>query len=818
MKSLKRPHKPEFDEDNPDKMGQDVDVIDYDDEEVEDEDTPLQKQIDPARLDALGMSLSALRIEAVRARANSGIENVWLEDEEFYEGIDDANRGTAGTFESKPPTQPQAKDATTGSTIFTNITQPYCDSAAARTSDMLLPTDDRAWELLATPVVELTRFVEGNFPRDVDQQIIQAQTDPETGDVNEEGIERTRQEIVAKAEEDIAIAKEAVDKASTRIDDWHVECQYHAEVRSVIESVTQTGSGVLKGPVAKKRKMYALGEDNTLEMVEKIQPGSHHISNWNFYPAADCGNNIHNGSCVWEKDNITKKKLRELKGSPGYLESQIDIVLNQDAHVATAGSDSETNSATAHLSPRDLKNLYQIWYFTGEISREEIEAAGCECPEGQDFISAEVTMVNNVVIRAVSNLLDTGEFPYDIMVWQKRKDSPFGIGVARQMRTPQKIVTAAVRAMMDNAGRASGPQVIFKRGVIEPVGGNVYQIQPWGMWEATEDADLQNLDNAFRFVKVDMYQAEMEAIIMLGLRLAEEVTGLPVIMQGQTSSSTPDTLGGMQLQDDNASTVLRRIARLFDDLLTEPHLRRYYRWLMQFGEDDEKGDFVVDARGSSALVARDMQSQEVLGLFQFGKDPVYGLDPKKLMAEYLKSRRMDIKRFEFDDEEWQKIVEQMSQPQQTDSSVEVATIRAEAVKAVAEIRAQIDGMKIESNEEIKVHEFASDQREGDLDRDNNLEVKAMDQALKQVDMGEKRAQTEQQNQLTLLMKEMEKEFRETDSGRKQITEFEKIKAQMAELVMTLDMQKELSTEGGGQVAEPVVEPPQRAPDGEAFAQ
>ena len=41
--------------------------------------------------------------------------------------------------------------------------------------------------------------------------------------------------------------------------------------------------------------------------------------------------------------------------------------------------------------------------------------------------------------------------------------------------------------------------------------------------------------------------------------MAEDITGLPLIMQG--SGSAPDTVGGMQMVNNNASTVLRRIAR-----------------------------------------------------------------------------------------------------------------------------------------------------------------------------------------------------------------------------------------------------------------
>ena len=97
-----------------------------------------------AHLEALGIAIAAKRSAAIKGRQESGIEDEWLEDEEFYEGIDDANRGEVATWNGKPPgrTTPDVDD--TSSTIFLNITRPYCDAASASLADMLLPTDDSA--------------------------------------------------------------------------------------------------------------------------------------------------------------------------------------------------------------------------------------------------------------------------------------------------------------------------------------------------------------------------------------------------------------------------------------------------------------------------------------------------------------------------------------------------------------------------------------------------------------------------------------------------------------------------------------------------
>jgi len=207
------------------------------------------KQLSPEderarRLDAMGVALSQKRADAIQAREASGIESQWLEDEEFYQGIDDANRNEhSSAWRTKPPGQiaPQAPN-TTRSTVFPNITRPYCDAAAARIADMLLPTDDRSWSLQPTPIPELIAISEGDVPADIQQQMAAVPG------IDQAKIDEMTAAVVAQAQKLVDDAKEKADKAEKRIEDWNVEGQWHAEIRKVIEDASRCGSGVLKGP------------------------------------------------------------------------------------------------------------------------------------------------------------------------------------------------------------------------------------------------------------------------------------------------------------------------------------------------------------------------------------------------------------------------------------------------------------------------------------------------------------------------------------------------------------------------------------------
>ncbi|TFH85261.1 hypothetical protein EQG41_18280 [Billgrantia azerbaijanica] len=661
-----------------------------------------------ARLDALGAALAQRRAEAIAARQTSGIEEEWLADEEFYEGIDDANRGENAAWSSKPPGQESVDADDTSSTIFLNVTGPYCDAASASLADMLLPTDDSAWQLAPTPVAELIPFAEGNIPPQVKQQVQQearsvAPEDPEGYAAQKEA------EIAGEARRILDEAKDKAEAAQKRIEDWHVECQYHAEVRKVIEDAAKVGSGVLKGPFPMRKRQVAYA-DGKLIIQEEIKPVSKRIDYRNLYPDGGCGDSIHNGSFVFERDDITEKQLRELIGTPGYEESQILSVIDEGPTEA-----GRVHQDVGEMRRRETKTLYEIWYYYGDLTREDLEAAGCECDEDAgDTIPAQIAMVNNRVIKATMNPLDTGEFPYDIMVWKKRNGMPWGVGIARLIRTPQRMINGAARNLMDNAGLAGGPMWAFKQGILEPMDG-VAELAPRKGWIASDDADIDNIQNAFTYFKLDMCVNELQAIIYLGLKMAEDVTGLPMIMQGQMGAQKLDTLGQTQLLNNNANIVRRRIARLFDDLVTEPHVRRYYAYLLQYGEDEEKGEFVIDARGSSNLVERAVQKEKTMEWLQLSQNPIFGIDPKRVAKELLRADKFDPKAFEFDDEEWREVVEKLSQPQ-ADQGMQAKMAELELKQAQMEFeqqfkaqQQQLDGQKQQFDQQYQAAKLQSEQ-------------------------------------------------------------------------------------------------------------
>ena len=723
-------------------------------------------------LDALGMSISSKLREAMAARSASGIEHDWTGDEEFYQGYDDENRSEFVNSASKASISGESKEPQdqTGSTVFPNITQPNVDAASARVCDMLLPTDDRNFAIDATPIPDmgLDQFgddSQGNMldiPGEVVVAVAQAK---------------------AKFDKEKTDAERKADKAQTRIDDWLAECQYHSELRKTIDDAAKIGSGVIKGPVPVKRRSKKWERDDygvyQLTIIDEIKPASFNVDPWNLFPDPACGESIHNGSHIFERIHVSPKKLEDCIGMPGHIESQILKCLEE-------GPKTHSESEKRNFSGRSKRTQFEKWVFHGMITNEELKSAGVAIDSDErpgKSRAAILTMVNDRVIHASLNPIDSGEFPYDVIPWKRRPGMPWGMGVARQGRTPQRIVVAATRNLMDNAGLGGGPQFVVRRGV-EPQNG-IWEVCPRKIWiEGDETPTNGSAGLPFDVAVVPMLQEELLEIIQFGMKMFEDVTGIPSLIQGQQGSA-PDTVGGMTILNNNANAVLRRVARLFDSCITEPHIRRYYAWLMEYGEDDdEKGDFQIVARGSTALVERDIQSQEMVNVVQLCRDPVFKKNPAKAMDEYLKSRRFDPATFDYTEEELKQAAEQKPPvaPQ-----IEVAKIRAD----------------------VEMKKLAAEQQESALDRDLEQRKMEIDVRLASEELtSEERRDLEKQKVLlasvTLRLKVQERMSQSSMEHQKDVTVGQHM----------VDIYKHKSQ----QAIQPAAEPAGRAKPGKSFTQ
>jgi hypothetical protein len=786
-------------------------------------------------LSALTREIIQQRADARKARRTSGIEDIWLKAEEAYHGIDDANRAEFGRQKWQVPTNsagPLTRATTQNgeevrSTVFVRLTARYVDAGSAKLQEILLPPDEKAFSFEPTPVPDLieaakdeTQVTMGGVPLERNatpqemQQMQGAQAMPTppqpqgSGMIPNQvsgssapaangqpalppGMPLTHKDL---AQEAMDLAADKAKKAEKRIYDWMVEAKYTAHMRRVLFDGARLGVGVLKAPFPCMRKSMAVtkGPDGTsqLKIQMKLAPDVKAVSAWNLYPSGSCGENIQNGDYIFELDHISGRQLYDLRELEDYHAKAIDQVLKEGP--------SKLNLDNPDPSYDHTDERYDIWYYYGLLSAEQwaaIREAGNgytkpdpSKPQSQKPVYAIVTMVNDCIIYACSNPLQSGEFPYHTFSWQHRTGSWAGIGVGEQVSVAQRIVNSATRAMLDNAGKSAGSQIIMDRDAVKPADQR-YAITRDKIW--FKGPDIDDVRKAFVAFQIPNCTEQMMVIIDYGFKLAEESCNIPLISQGQSGKTTPDTYGAAKLQDNNANQLLRSVGYSVDDDITEPVVNQFYEWLLLDPnvDDDEKGDYKINAHGSASLIERAIQNQTVgsMGELVATSSEVFGVDPKKWYAEYLKSNRLDPRNFQYTEEE---LAEKAKQPPPMPPQVQAA-----------QIRAQVDLQKAKL----------------DTDRDT-VYVQAETQ------------RTQSEHDIRMRELELKLELAKFDYMTKHQISMDQLKTELATTGMKLQAQRELSaaslgmdlhkhhsvSEESKQALSPPTEPAGRAPQGEAF--
>jgi hypothetical protein len=692
------------------------------------------KQTGEDQLEKIGLLISQKRDEAVSARKDSGIEATWMESEEQYLSIDDMNRSEFATAKWAKPSSKEGP-VTTGrpatgsevrSTVFVPLTARYVDAGAARLSEILLPIDGKPFSLDATPVPQLIAGKD-DLRQVTDEAGNSLERDPtpdELAQMQEQqpgaqpaapgaaptpvpgqptpGVPLTVKDL---AEENMEAAQAAAKKAETRIYDWMVESQYPAEMRKVVFDGARIGTGMLKAPFPEKRKSQSLSAKPgaiSLVIKEEVKPAYRWIDVWNFFPHGACGEDIHNGDHTFERDYLAPKQVRNLKGQPGYITSQIDKVLEEGPN--------KSNADGSNPHQKKIESRYPVWYFYGSLSRDDMKVlmvAGLHKPESVNDLNASiddvnviVTMINDTVVRATFNPLDSGKFPYHAFRWSRRAGHWAGVGIGEKIRTPQRMVNAATRTLLNNAGKSAGAQTVLNRGAVTPADQS-WTITPDKIWFLNSD-DMADPDvrKVFAVFQIPNVGDQMMKIIEYAMKMGEECTSIPLVTQGQSGPTQPETLGGLQLQNSNADQLLRSIGYSIDDDITDPVVRDSYEWLLLDPSvpDEEKGDFNINAHGSSALVERAIQDKTIEQMSNLVANPAFGIDPKRWFKTFMKTKRLDPRDVCYTEAEQAKIDAQPPAPPPT---VQAAQVR---VQGALQVQQQKDQAALQQVSQEAAHE------------------------------------------------------------------------------------------------------------------
>ena len=763
------------------------------DDSVDTEAAAIERQ---TRLVAFAKGLVDKRDAAIEFKKQTGVEEEWNEDEDYYNGIDpyakSADKLTKGRSTDDSLKGGERYDG--GKGVGDNITEYHVDMRAARATDMLTPTDDKPFKIKPTPMPEVSKLKDD--PR-ASAEIL----------TNQQGQQTTVGNAIDLMQKE---ATESAEEAERWIWDKFIEFNWHGEFRKCIHEAHKIGNWVMKGPFPVKRKARVFNhETGAIESTETIEPASRAIDARNLFPDPACypSEDIQKGSFVWERDEVSYRQLSDLKEmmvpseemdemgqpvtSPMYLDEEIDKCLIE-------GPAPDVNKRSGQPYQHNEKDLFTIWYGYVTADHKDMEAAGCECGETES-VPAQITMVNDRVIQATLSPLGGSEFPYDILIFARRPGTPWGKGVARKVRGPQRKINGYDRARLKNAALTAGPMMGYRRGKVFAADGGKLCVRPYLVFDTVDEET--DITKVITFVETPDKQASFMQSIQYELARADLLVGNAP--QDQGVQNTHDETGkGRVILQNNSNAPQRQIARNADDGVIEPHVKRYYGyWLAHVPGDKGSADHQVEALGSTSMFEQDAENQLNLQVFTSGlaMQPDARIDMNKLTKALYKGQKLNPATVQYTDDDWKRRQDAIAQqPPPVDPAIEVANIRKQSAAEVQGIRSQ------EAVQKVKM----------DTDRDTLFE-----QTRNELVMA-----TQQYNERKLGMEREIALLKENGESARQI---EDLKVKLADTTMKLAMQEKLAAaarkndgndEGleSPQVVTPPNEPPGRSPNGAAF--
>lgn len=731
---------------------------------------------------------SASIVDRLQEMANNAmakrlpIEERWLEDIRAYQGKYEPEIEKM-LAEARAAGSPRSR-------AFVKIARTKTDSWEARLADLLFPADDRNWGVGPTPVPELTRDAE--VARD-EAEKADAEAAAKTEEANQLAASGANQaavdavlnetaEIGKKAQEFKEIARKAqltMDEAKRRaemmqreIDDQLTECGYPKRARDIIRDACRLGTGIMKGPLVANRPRRRWSQDGTsnyaLVSEPDPRPECRRVDPWHFFPDPDATSM---DDCPWtlERHLPTKKALRDMAKTLGFQKEAVRQILRQGPGYGAASELHYINQLRDITNEGDaITGRYVMWEYNGPLECDEIctllTSVGMveevkEFRMNDDPLTEHMVTIyfcNGMLLKIAEQYpLDSGDSLYSVFSFSPGEASVMGArGVPNLMLDSLRALNAAWRMMLDNAALSVAPQILVDKRQFEPEDGS-WKMTPGKVWVRVGNEVPHSKQPPFETFNIPINQAQIAGIIDLALKFIDEETSLPMIAQGEQGSHTTQTMGGMTMLFNSANVVFRRVVKNWDDDITTPMIRRFYDYNMQFSKKDEiKGDMQCEARGTSVLLVREVQSQNLMVIAtNWTGHPILGAAIKaygvlRMTIQSLGINPDDILESEEDFKRNMKAMQEGSgeasaEMIRAETSIKTAEINAQSRQMDGQVNLQIAGIRKEtalielaSKENMTVEQLKTRLAEKQIDVDSKERTLAVEHALQSLDRKE----------------------------------------------------------------------------------
>jgi len=377
------------------------------------------------------------------------------------------------------------------------------------------------------------------------------------------------------------------------------------------------GTGIVKGPLNENKTLHRWDQEKNYSPYKKLVPRLESVSCWNFYPDPTA-TNVDDCSYVVQRHRLNRSQMRDLMDKPFFNGEAIAKCLSGGPNYTDKYFEDTIRSES--LEDLAAVDRYEVLEFWGNLDSDLIREMGIPM-EVDDLSEVPVNawICGNEVLRLVLNPFVPYRIPYFATPYEINPYQLFGIGVPENMEDAQLLMNGHVRMAIDNLALAGN--VVFDVDEASLVPGQNYDIYPGKVFRRQSGVTGTAI-NAVKFPNtagenIQMYQAARQ--------LADEETGLPSIMHGQTGvSGTGRTAAGLSMLMGGANLSVKTVIKNVDDFLLKPLGECMFFWNMQFSEDSPEiqGDLEIKPQGTAAVMQKEVRSQRLTALLQTVANPM----------------------------------------------------------------------------------------------------------------------------------------------------------------------------------------------------
>ena len=515
-----------------------------------------------------------------------------------------------------------------GSDVYARLTAIKCRGASAMLRDVYL-SGERPWEIEPTPVPTIPADILAQVDMLVStevQNLLQNGQEPEPQVV----AERRKQLMKAARTAAEKEARHRAKDATKLMEDKLVEGGFYRALADFLIDLPIFPFAVIKGPVVQMDRDVVWG-NGMPEVVERPRMTWKRVSCFDLYWTP--GASSLESADIIERQKLRRSDLQALIGVEGYDDDAIRAAL-----------DDYTTGHYDYLDDMDTERAYNEDRENPHVNDSNL----IDCLEFQGEIQGSYLTTWNQG-KAIAGIKDFYEaFDYNVTCWvvgrhtikvqvqpnprvrhnyfgtsfEKVPGALVGRALPEILGDSQHVGNAAFRALVNNMGLASGPQVAINEDRMSP-SMNTDSLYPWKRWRFTSDP-LGNSEKPIDFFQPQSNASELMAVFDKMMMLGDEVSGIPRYMTGnQNVSGAASTASGLSQLMNNASKVLQQVAAQIDADVIYP-LLQYLHHMVMLTDDTGLvwGDENIRAHGVTTAMNRDADRQRQLEFLQLTANPL----------------------------------------------------------------------------------------------------------------------------------------------------------------------------------------------------